>query len=277
MSYVFAAFGNGQQFFGGATSASNPQLPLAGGSLYTYSGGTTSAVNTWTSSSGSTLNPNPIVLGADGRVPNEIWLTAGTTVKYVLQDTVGNTIATWDNIPGVNDGTTVISSSGGSTGTTQNNVFTATSGQTAFSLSFSYPVGVKALQVFQNGVKLESGTDFTETSGSSFTLTVGALTGDTISANLFGLNSVLTNSTRTITSASYSTNTTIQNTSGFYQNIGLTGTTSGWGYAYSRDNVTYFTINSSCPTNFSTNTMLAPNDYLRITTSVSVTVTIIPI
>lgn len=277
MAVTLLGLGNGQQYFGGNTAASQPNQPLSLGKLWTYTAGTSTPTTTYTSSSGSISNPNPIILGTDGRVPNEIWVTSGTLTKLVLQDSAGNQIAVWDNIPGVNDSTTIVTTSGGSTGTTQNNVFTATAAQTLFTLSYSYPVGVKALQVFQNGVKLESGTDFTETSGSSFTLLVGATAGDLVSANLFGLNCVLTNTTRTITQNNYSANTTLQNTSGFYQNVSLSGTTSGWGYAYSRDNITFYTINSSCPTNFSTSVLLGPNDYLKLTTAVTVSVTVIPI
>ena len=71
--------GAGWQFF------DNNGVPLAGGLLYTYSAGTTTPIVTYTSNSGSIANPNPIVLDASGRVPNEIWLTPTTTYKFVLQ------------------------------------------------------------------------------------------------------------------------------------------------------------------------------------------------
>jgi hypothetical protein len=46
------------------------------------------------------LNSNPIVLGTDGRSPNEIWLTYGYYYKFVLTDSTGTVIGTWDNIYG---------------------------------------------------------------------------------------------------------------------------------------------------------------------------------
>lgn len=89
--------GAGAQFF------DNNGVPLAGGLLYTYLAGTTSSVTTYTSSSGSISNPNPIVLDAAGRVPNEIWLTPGNNYKFILQTSSAVQIGSWDNIPSVND------------------------------------------------------------------------------------------------------------------------------------------------------------------------------
>lgn len=89
--------GAGAQFF------DDNGVPLSGGLLYTYAAGTTSAAATYTSISGLSANPNPIVLDAGGRVPNEIWLTASASYKFVLQDSNAVLIGTWDNIPGISD------------------------------------------------------------------------------------------------------------------------------------------------------------------------------
>lgn len=91
--------GAGAQFF------DNNGTPLAGGKLYTYLAGTTTPEASYTSSSGATTHSNPIVLDAAGRVPssNEIWLTDNVTYKFVLKDANDVLIATWDNIPGMND------------------------------------------------------------------------------------------------------------------------------------------------------------------------------
>jgi hypothetical protein len=89
--------GAGAQFF------SNTGVPLAGGLLYTYAAGTTTSQATYTTNSGSIANANPIVLDSTGRVTNEIWLIAGDTYKFVLQDSTGSQIGSWDNIPGIND------------------------------------------------------------------------------------------------------------------------------------------------------------------------------
>lgn len=56
--------------------------------------------------------------------------------------------------------------------------FTATAGQTSFTTSSGYVLG--NIDVFQNGVKLVAGDDFTATNGTSVTLTVGASVGDSI-------------------------------------------------------------------------------------------------
>lgn len=64
-----------------------------------------------------------------------------------------------------------------SSGAERKTVITATSGQTSLTgLSYT-PTKV---HVFQNGVRLVDGTDYTATNGSSITLTVGASTNDQI-------------------------------------------------------------------------------------------------
>lgn len=74
--------------------------PLTGGLLYTYAAGTTTPLATYTSSSGSTPNANPIVLDAAGRVSQEVWLTVGSDYKFILKNSTGVTIWTKDDIPG---------------------------------------------------------------------------------------------------------------------------------------------------------------------------------
>jgi hypothetical protein len=77
------------------------------------------------------------------------------------------------------------------------NTYTATSGQTLFTFAQGYTVGY--LDVYRNGVRLSSGTDFTATNGSTFTLTVGATLSDEIEAigysvaSLVYTNSLFTN------------------------------------------------------------------------------------
>lgn len=90
-------FGAGYQAFN-----ANGQI-LALGLLYTYAAGGTTPTATYTTSVGNVQNANPIVLGVDGRPPQEIWLTGGTSYKFFLTDSLGNTIGTWDNLTGVND------------------------------------------------------------------------------------------------------------------------------------------------------------------------------
>jgi hypothetical protein len=84
--------GAGAQFF------DNNGNPLNGGLIYTYAAGTTTPAATYTSSTGGTANANPIVLDSAGRTPAQIWLTAGSSYKFVLQTSLGTLIKTDDNI-----------------------------------------------------------------------------------------------------------------------------------------------------------------------------------
>jgi hypothetical protein len=98
MSVVLSPLaGAGAQFF------DNNGVPLAGGLLYTYAAGTTTATATYTTSTGNIANSNPIVLDSSGRVPYEIWLSSGTTYKFVLQTANSTQIGSYDNIPGINN------------------------------------------------------------------------------------------------------------------------------------------------------------------------------
>ena len=77
------------------------------------------------------------------------------------------------------------------------NTYTATAGQTVFTFAQGYTVGY--LDVYRNGVRLSSGTDFTATNGSTFTLASGATLNDEIEAigysvaSLVYTNSLFTN------------------------------------------------------------------------------------
>ena len=95
MSVNLSPIGNGVTFLG------NTGLPLAGGLLYTYQAGSSTPLATYTDNSGLVPNANPIVLGTDGKTPSEIWLTYGYNYKFVLKDSAGNLINTYDNIYGI--------------------------------------------------------------------------------------------------------------------------------------------------------------------------------
>lgn len=125
----------------------NTGAVLTGGKLYTYSAGTTTPAATFTSSLGVTPQPNPIVLDAAGRVPNsgEIWLTDGVIYKFVLKDSNDVTIATYDNITGINSNFVNF--------TAEQEIQTATAGQTVFNLTtMQYQVGTNSLSVYVDGV-----------------------------------------------------------------------------------------------------------------------------
>ena len=95
MSVQLSPIGNAAQFFtvNGA--------PLNAGQLFTYAAGTSTPQATFTSSAGSIQNANPIILGVDGRPPNEVWLTNNVSYKFVLEDSANVVLGTYDNISGI--------------------------------------------------------------------------------------------------------------------------------------------------------------------------------
>lgn len=89
--------GAGGQFF------DDNGVPLTGGKLYIYAAGTTTPATTYTTSAGNVANANPIVLDAAGRVSAEIWITEGTSCKFILKTSADVQIWSHDNIQGAGD------------------------------------------------------------------------------------------------------------------------------------------------------------------------------
>jgi microcystin-dependent protein len=83
--------GSGSQFF------DNSGVPLSGGLIYTYAAGGTTPLVTYTSSTGMTAHPNPIVLDSAGRI-NEIWIAEGTSYKFVIKSSDNVLIGSFDNL-----------------------------------------------------------------------------------------------------------------------------------------------------------------------------------
>lgn len=92
--------GAGAQFF------DNNGDPLSGGKVYTYAAGTTTPQATYTTSAGNVAHANPIVLDSAGRVPSggEIWLTDSVSYKFLITNSTGTTIGTYDNLTGNGNG-----------------------------------------------------------------------------------------------------------------------------------------------------------------------------
>ena len=156
-----------QQFF------DNLGNPLVSGTLYAYLAGTSTPTNMFSDNAG-TVAGTSVVLDSRGEPTTFklIWLNTAVIYKFVLKDSTGTTIWTIDNISG-DDGT----------GNTASSVFdqqtlTATAGQTLFTLGYEYVTGTNAMAVYKNGSRLITGTDFTETSSTSVTLTMAAIAGD---------------------------------------------------------------------------------------------------
>lgn len=70
--------------------------PLVGGKVYTYAAGTTTPLATYTSASGASANPNPIIL--DGRGECSIWFLPSSMYKIKLTDSNDVEIYVVDNI-----------------------------------------------------------------------------------------------------------------------------------------------------------------------------------
>jgi len=120
--------------------------PLVGGKLYAYIAGTTTPQASYASAAGGTAHANPIVLDAGGRVPGgEIWLTDGLQYKFVLKTLTDTLIGTYDNVVGINSNFVNF--------TNQQEIQTATAGQTVFTLAtVTYSPGTNSLSVFVDGV-----------------------------------------------------------------------------------------------------------------------------
>lgn len=98
-------FGPKPQF---VDAAGNPDLSYK---LFFYVAGSTSTKqNTYTNSTGTVANTNPIILNALGQTPNELWFSEGLLYKVVLApstdtDPPTNPVWTIDNLQGINDTT----------------------------------------------------------------------------------------------------------------------------------------------------------------------------
>lgn len=157
--------------------------PLVGGKIYTYLAGTSTAATTYTDDSGGTPQANPIVLNANGLPDSPIWLTGGSSYKFIFKTSADATLRTVDDITGLNDPaqTTTISEwilygsaptyisatsfsvTGDQTGTFQVNrrVKTTNTGGTIYSLisasSYSSGTGLTTVTVVNDSGTLDSG------------------------------------------------------------------------------------------------------------------------
>jgi len=77
-------------------------VPLSGGKLYSYAAGTTTPLTTYTSSSGSVANTNPVIL--DSRGEADVWFSSAT---YKLKLTSSTDVDVWtvDNLNGPDQAT----------------------------------------------------------------------------------------------------------------------------------------------------------------------------
>lgn len=135
--------------------------PLVGGKLYTYASGTAVPLATYTDSTGTVANTNPVIL--DSRGEANVWL-GPSRYTWVLKDALDNLIWTADGI--------------GSTQGVQNPAIVATEGQTVFTVP-EYGLGGYLL-VAVDGLIQEYGVDYTETSTTSITFLTGLTAGQRV-------------------------------------------------------------------------------------------------
>lgn len=135
--------------------------PLAFGCVFTYISGTTTALATYTDSTGATLNPNPVPLSAGGSA--NIWIQAGLAYTFRVKAAGGTNCAsgtTLYTVNGIGGGvsvlTTVIPYSSTVTfqDASQNQLFTLTLTGNASSLPLTVvgilPPGVITFQITQD-------------------------------------------------------------------------------------------------------------------------------
>jgi hypothetical protein len=173
--------GGAAQFF------TNSGVPLTGGKLFTYAAGTTTPQATYTTYQGNVAWTNPIVLDAAGRVPSsgEIWLTNGVSYKFVLKDANDVTIATYDNVDGINDSTAILGDLSNNSDPTKGDALVGFR-QSNSSGNLTGAVSRTVHQKFQEFVSvLDFGADSTGLTGASATIqqafdTVNALGGGAV-------------------------------------------------------------------------------------------------
>jgi hypothetical protein len=160
--------------------------PLSGGKIFTYVAGTTTNQVTYTNATGAIAHANPIILDSAGRVPSgEIWLTDGLQYKFAITDSNNVLIGTYDNIVGINSNFVNF--------TNQQEIQTATAGQTVFTLTtMQYQPATNSLSVFVDGVN-QYGPGalyaYVETNSTTVTFTAGLHVGAEVKFTTSSLNS----------------------------------------------------------------------------------------
>jgi len=128
------------------------------------------------------------------------------------------------NLMKVYDGSSWVDAGSAVNGTSERQVYTATSGQTTFSVT--YDVGF--VDVYLNGVKLVAGTDFTATNGTSIVLSTGATLNDIVDIVAYGAFNIANTYTQAQADARYlrvaNNLSDLNDAVTALQNLGLTAT-----------------------------------------------------
>jgi hypothetical protein len=128
--------------------------------------------------------------------------TAGTTGTSGTSATSGTSGTTGTSGTSATSGTTGTSGSSGTSGNATTSAravqtFTSTSGQTTFTVTNGYNLGM--VDVFVNGVKFVNGTDFTATDGTTVVMAAGLAAGNIVEIDNLLTAYLPTNALRTIT------------------------------------------------------------------------------
>lgn len=87
--------------FNQAHFVSNTGNLLNGGKIYTFAANTSNSKVTYTDSSGTIYNSNPITLDSSGRMQSSIWLIPNQSYDLILTDNANNIVQSVSNVVGV--------------------------------------------------------------------------------------------------------------------------------------------------------------------------------
>jgi hypothetical protein len=167
-----------------ATSASN--------SATSASNSATSATNAQTAAEAAFDSFDDRYLGAKGSPPAVDNDGDALIIGALYFDTTGNLMKVYTGAAWVNAGSSV-------NGTAERVVYTATNGQTTF--NSTYDVGY--VDVYLNGVKQISGTDFVATNGTSVVFSVAVSAGDLVDIVAYGAFNIANHYTQSQSDARY--------------------------------------------------------------------------
>lgn len=81
------------QLYNGTRLTNQNGVPLAGGRIYTYvAGGGSTPATTYTDTTGTIANTNPIILTADGSIDLPIWIDNAVAYRFEVTDSLGASV-----------------------------------------------------------------------------------------------------------------------------------------------------------------------------------------
>ena len=179
---------------GSATSAAT-SATAAAGSATAAAGSATAAAGSATTAAATLVDFEELYLGAKSTAPTVDNQGNALVAGALYFNTGSNTMFVYSGSSWTAAGSAV-------NGTSEREVYTATSGQTTFAIT--YDVGF--VDVYLNGVKLKVTTDFTATSGTNIVLATGAIAGDIVDIVAYGAFSLANTYTQAAADARFAQN-----------------------------------------------------------------------